>query len=349
MRHGGDLGTAIRRFGGSRDAWIDLSTGINPHAWVHGAPISAAFDAPLAAEVWQRLPSDEALATLLDAARRAYRVPVSLGLTAASGTETILSWLPFLEPAGDVAILSPTYSSHAKGWSAAGRTVREIHTLSDVAETDRVVVLVNPNNPDGRILAPQELLTLAGTLSQRGGLLVVDEAFADVTPDASLLPFLKGEPVAVLRSFGKFFGLAGLRLGFFAGPMTLARKLSDGLGGWAVSGPALEIGAAALNDSQWQDNMRQRLIDESRLLDGVLTAHGLEIIGGTSLYRLVRHPLAHALHEQLARRHVWTRCFDYSGDWLRLGLPANTDDLNRFNTALGQSTGALAAVDTPSC
>lgn len=361
MLHGGDLGAAIRRFGGSTETWIDLSTGINPHAWnnvasdstapvmQHASPLNsdlaAGLPSPLSADIWQRLPSDAAHAALIDSARRAYRVPDSLGLVAAPGTETILSWLPIIapanEPGGDVAILSPTYSSHAKGWSASGRSVREIHSLGDVTATDRIVVLVNPNNPDGRIEDPRHLLALAGKLAQCGGLLIVDEAFADVTPDASLLPLLRNEPVAVLRSFGKFFGLAGLRLGFLAGPAALAQKLSNGLGGWAVSGPALAIGADAFNDRQWQDDMRRQLARESETLDAVLTAHGLEIIGGTSLYRLVRHPQAHALHEQLAHRHVWTRCFDYSTDWLRLGLPANADERTRFDAALGQSLAAL--------
>ncbi len=279
-------------------------------------------------------------------------MPTHLGLAAAPGTETILSQLPFLAPAGNVAILSPTYSSHARGWSAAGRTVREIHKLSDVVTTDGIVVLVNPNNPDGRIVAPQDLLALARTLAQRDGLLVVDEAFADVTPDASLLPVLNDEPIAVLRSFGKFFGLAGLRLGFLAGPVTITQRLSEGLGGWAVSGPALEIGAAALSDLQWQDDMRLRLARESGALDGVLMAHNLAIVGGTSLYRLIYHPQAHALHEQLAKGHVWTRCFDYAADWLRLGLPAGEEALSHFEMALGQSIDALAsttAVDVPSC
>ncbi len=357
MRHGGDLSEAARHFGGSRNDWLDLSTGINPHAWPHAGraagidPRPGNRNAPetprnegqfaVSADVWTTLPTDAALANLLDAARAAYRVPDGLGLTAAPGTEAILARLPAIAPQGDVAVLAPTYSSHAGSWRAAHRLVREIRSVDEIDASDRIVVLVNPNNPDGRGIASDALLDIARTLAARDGLLIVDEAFADVAPEASVLPRLGAEPVVVLRSFGKFFGLAGLRLGFLAGPPVLSQRLSDSLGGWAVSGPALEIGASALRDTVWQETMRQALIEESTALDAVLARHGLPIVGGTTLFRLLRHDDAHALHTALAYRHIWTRAFDYAPHWLRVGLPGTDAALTRFDTALSQALGDL--------
>lgn len=333
MRHGGEMSEAICRYGGLRNEWLDLSTGINPHAWPQPGRVSS--------EAWTQLPGAGAMSALLAAARSAYGVPAHLGLTAAPGTETILRRLPALHPHGDVAILAPTYSGHAEGWrrsvADADRAVREIETLGELTPADRIVVVVNPNNPDGRILPPQDLLGAARALAVHGGLLVVDEAFADVAPEASILPYLGDEPVAVLRSFGKFFGLAGLRLGFLAASPALCDRLSEELGGWAVSGPALEIGAAALADLGWQESMRQRLTREADALDSMLRRQGLEIVGGTSLFRLVCHPQAHGLHAALARRHIWTRCFDYAPDWLRIGLPGADPDRARLAGALGEA------------
>ncbi|AXS40907.1 threonine-phosphate decarboxylase CobD [Breoghania sp. L-A4] len=361
MRHGGDLSEAARHFGGSRNDWLDLSTGINPHAWqwpesrhgtTHAPGERNASETPrngpqftLAADAWSTLPGDAAMSSLLDAARGAYRVPDAFGVTAAPGTESILARLPTIAPQGDVVVLSPTYSSHAGCWRGAHRPVREILSLDEIGAADRIVVLVNPNNPDGRSLAPEALLDVARMLAARDGLLIIDEAFADVAPQTSVLPHASTTPVAVLRSFGKFFGLAGLRLGFLAGPPALCASLSEAIGGWSVSGPALEIGAAALRDTAWQTEMRQTLIRDSAALDAVLARHGLPIAGGTTLFRLIRHEHAHALHAALARRHIWTRAFDYAPHWLRIGLPGTDAALTRFDTALSQSLDELPPAD----
>jgi cobalamin biosynthesis protein CobC len=138
----------------------------------------------------------------------------------------------------------------------------------------------------------------------------------------------------ILRSFGKFYGLAGLRLGFaIAAPNTIER-ISAGLGPWPCSGPALLIGAAALGDQQWADDTRGKLDQEARKLDEVLAKAGFTSAGGTPLFRLARHRRAAKLHAVLARRHIWCRSFDWADDLLRFGLPPDAAALDRLAVAL---------------
>ncbi|CUA99882.1 threonine-phosphate decarboxylase CobD [Pannonibacter indicus] len=329
MKHGGDLFQAMATYGGAEEDWLDLSTGINPHAY----PVPAS----LPASAWTRLPAHAAQESLLKAARAAYQVPAHLGLAAAPGTQVILPHLPALLPEGGVTIAGPTYSSHCDAWRAAGRNVQEVTDIFHAGAGSRIALIVSPNNPDGRWHEPEALLNLARDMQRRGGFLVVDEAFADVDPSRSLLPHLADEPVLVLRSFGKFFGLAGLRLGFLAGPQNVTDALARRLESWSVSGPALEVGTQALRDLDWQAAMRKTLGQEMAALEGVLRAAGLAIHGGTSLYVLTEHPGAARLHQALARHHIWVRAFDYAPSWLRFGLPGSPEGLARLRLALTET------------
>lgn len=327
MIYGGDLAEAVARHGGTLADWLDLSTGINPHPY----PVSG----KISDDAWRRLPASKALEDLLKAAREAYLCPLHLGLTAAPGTQALIAQLPFLLPNGPIAILGPTYSSHKASWTRAGRTVLDCSSLQEAKETDAaILLLVNPNNPDGRVTARQELLALARARSAESQWLIVDEAFADVDPDCSLLPHLSGENAIVLRSFGKFYGLAGLRLGFLAAPAGICEAMAQRLDSWAVSGPALEVGAAALSDTCWQDAMRQQLAREMAELQAVLTDCGFEILGSTFLYVLIRVSSAVRLHQHLAAQKIWTRIFDFDASLVRLGLPGTPERLRRVNQAL---------------
>ena len=195
-------------------------------------------------------------------------------------------------------------------------------------------VVVNPNNPDGRVTDRAALTRMAAQLKARGGWLVVDEAFADVDPAISAVALCPDWPVVILRSFGKFYGLAGLRLGFaIAAPDTIGR-ISAALGPWPCSGPALLIGRAALGDQPWADHTRGKLEQQARKLDQILINAGFTIAGGTPLFRLARHPHAPKLHAALARRHIWCRSFDWADDLLRFGLPPDDAGLDRLAAAL---------------
>ncbi len=325
-RHGGDLALATARYGTPPQGWLDLSTGINPTPY----PAPSIPVARCAA-----LPDAGALAALIDAAREAYRVPSSISLISVPGSEMALRLLPYAIPEGKVAIVGPTYRSHYEAWSNAGRTVLSISTLDQLPPETTNVVAANPNNPDGRSISNAELARSAAAVSERGAMLVVDEAFADLDPTLSLVPFLDQTPAVVLRSFGKFFGLPGLRLGFVAGPRVVVDRLAHLLGDWPVSAPAIDVGRMALKDHAWQAETRIRLRESADRLRALLTRHGLNIAGGTDLFVLVETPEADALHHCLAQAGIWTRLFDYRHDWIRIGLPGNAASFTRLDTALG--------------
>jgi cobalamin biosynthetic protein CobC len=321
-RHGGALAIATARYGLPAEGWLDLSTGINPEPWP--AP-------PLDAATVTRLPDPADLASLMTAARRAYGAPENARIIPVPGTDLALRLLPTLVSRAKVAILSPTYSGHAEAWSGAGHSVRPVSHLPEAAGST-VVVLANPNNPDGRVATRDALLGALAALPA-DGLLVVDEAFAEVAPEASIVPALGDPRLVVLRSFGKFYGLAGLRLGFVLGSGATVARLGALMGDWPVSGPALAIGRAALSDEGWRKATRLRLAERRERLDAVLARHGLDVTGGTDLFRLVAAADAGDLHERLARRGVWTRIFAERPGFIRFGVPRDAD-LPRLDAAL---------------
>lgn len=306
--HGGGLDSAIVRYGGHRSDWIDLSTGINPHQY----PVP-----PLTHDVWTALPDTEAATRLTAAARHFWSVPDAAGVLATPGASSIIAQIPRLAPGGTVRIQTPTYNEHAASFAAHGWTV------SNDGPAD-ACVLVHPNNPDGH------MWTHAGA---DAGLAVIDESFCDVAPDASHIAQAARPGTLILKSFGKFWGLAGLRLGFVIGDPTLVARLAEMLGPWPVSGIALEVGAKALEDKTWAAETRARLAEDAQRLDNLVTAHGADLVGGTSLFRLYNVGDASAYQQRLAEAHIWSRIFPYSTRWLRLGLPA-TKDWSRIEAAI---------------
>jgi len=315
--HGGGLARAKARFGDGAD-WLDLSTGINP--WPYPVPA-------LAGDAWHRLPDEDALAALQHAAQGFYGAgPVA----AAPGSQALIQLLPRLLPPTEVAIAAPSYAEHVRCWRLAGHSV--IETDDPLATDAAVVVVVDPNNPDGRRWPAAALHEAARSRAARGGLVVVDQAFAEVVEPAALD---LGRPgLVALRSFGKFFGLAGLRLGFALGAPWWVARIEDALGPWAVSGPALAIGRAALADAGWAAATRIRLAATAAALDAVLDRPGFAPAGGTDLFRLVRAADAAAAFERLGRAHILVRNFSYRPDWLRFGLPPDEAALVRLDRAL---------------
>ncbi len=294
IAHGGDIDAVRRRFPQAPEPWVDLSTGINPYAYP--------FDQP-SAETWQRLPQASADAAVRLAAAERYGAADPEAIVAAPGSQALIQIVPRLVETADVAVIGPTYAEHAAAWARCGHRVRTVPSLADIGEA-RVAVVVNPDNPTGRVIAADELCRLAESLAQRRGLLVVDEAFADfAAPGVSIVPRLPPATV-VLRSFGKAYGLAGVRLGFAVAHAEHAKRLRLELGPWAVSGPALVIGAQALRDAQWIEGIRARLTQDCRRIDALLAAHGFAASGGTELFRLVAHARAGAIADALgSRRH----------------------------------------------
>ena len=322
--HGGGITEAAAAFGGRPQDWLDLSTGINPNA-------VALPDIPVSA--WHRLPDRHLSDRAREAAARYYRSGSRLPL-AVPGTQSVIQLLPRLvAPGRRVAIFGPTYGEYARVFRVSGYEVDQISTPQQLTPEHGIAILVNPNNPTGRAYPPEELVGLARRMAGADGLLLVDEAFGDTQPSLSVVPFAAGhDNLVVFRSFGKFFGLAGLRLGFVLAADPVISAFREGLGPWAVSGPALVV-AARLMEGDTQ--AVQALIAQRKAgLDAVLQGAGLEIIGGTPLFSLVETDQASRLHQHLCRNHILTRKFDYAPSWLRIGLAPDEAGDTRLAQAL---------------
>lgn len=324
LAHGGDIAAARTMFPGAPEPFIDLSTGINPHPY----PLPA-----LPPEIFSRLPDRASIRGLAAVAARAYGAPSPEHVVPAPGTQILLPQVAALAKPGKALILQTTYAEHGRAAALAGHEATEILDARRLCDADLAIV-VNPNNPDGRIIDKRELVGVADNLHRRGGILVVDESFADVTPDVSLAGGTDHENIVVLRSFGKFYGLAGLRLGFAIVCPHLASRLGAMLGPWAISGSAVAIGGKALADGQWKRQMLERLTADAKRLDELLVKARLEIVGGTPLYRLTRSQDANGMFNRLGRAGILVRRFAEEPTWLRWGLPANENEWERLGAAL---------------
>jgi cobalamin biosynthetic protein CobC len=335
--HGGDIAAARRLFPDAPQPFIDLSTGINPDPY----PLP-----PLDAKVFARLPDSAAQLRLSTIAAQTYGASSAAHMVCAPGTQILLPLVAALVPAGRAAILGPTYSEHARAAAQAGHAILDARDMDELHGADLAIV-VNPNNPDGRVIAKEELLALCDALSARGGLLLVDEAFMDVgPPGASLAGNIDRGNVVVLRSFGKFFGLAGLRLGFAVAAPKLAARLNRALGPWAVSGPAIAIAEQALADVVWIEATRARLQCAAQKLDQVLIEAGAEVIGGTSLFRLVRTRRADETFQHLGTNGIIVRAFREQPTWLRFGIP-HESGWDRLRLALASRSPARSGMPDP--
>jgi cobalamin biosynthetic protein CobC len=323
--HGGGLAAARRRFPGAPEPWVDLSTGVNALPYPVGDLSAAAFS---------RLPEACSIAALEAAAARAFGLGAGADIVAAPGTQSLIQIFPRLLAARNVAVLDFTYAEHEAVWAAAGAEVQTVSKLEELARAD-VAVVVNPNNPDGRLVDAHALLGLANDMGKRGKTLIVDEAFIDfLPPEASLAPLLPAPGLIVLRSFGKTYGLAGVRLGFALSDHGFAAALREKLGPWAVSGVAVEIGQKAYADAAWRAQSVASLTKSCVRLDAVLRSAGFDILGGTPLFRLARHAQAQNVFERLGEGGVLTRPFAARPDWLRFGIPQEEADFQRLEAIL---------------
>ncbi|WP_374242996.1 threonine-phosphate decarboxylase CobD [Zoogloea sp.] len=321
LEHGGRLRAAAERYRIPLAEWVDLSTGINPRAY----PVPA-----LPPEVWQRLPEAN---DGLEAAAAAYYGSASL--LPVAGSQAAIQALPACFPPGRAVTLAPTYAEHPHAWREHALCALPAAAIADAVDSADTLLLVQPNNPDAQRFPREQLLAWRARLAARGGRLIVDEAFLDAEPGDSLVP-LAGEPgLVVLRSVGKFFGLAGARVGFVFAEADLLARLADRLGPWAVSGPARAVTAAALADRPWQEAARQRLNADSARLAALLNRHGLAGGGGTALFQWRPTPDAVAIHARLAEQAILTRLFETPAG-LRFGLPGPETEWARLEAALSR-------------
>ncbi len=316
IQHGGNLSRARALFPHAPEPWVDLSTGISPHSYPYS---------PLPDNAFTRLPDVASAERLKTLAAAAYGAPSAAHVAAGPGTQILLPMVAdLIARKGSAAVLSPTYAEHARAARLSGFGVTETDDLDRLAEAD-LAVIVNPNNPTGRIVPRADLLALVAVMRAKGGLLVVDEAFMDVSEALSVTDAVDAGGLVVLRSFGKFYGMAGLRLGFvISHPETVAR-IENRLGPWAVSGPALHVANEALADVGWRGAMRLRLKEDAARMDALFGAAGIPVMGGTSLFRFIRDPRAQAVFRHLGERGILVRRFEERPEDLRIGLPCENE------------------------
>lgn len=326
--HGGRLNAAVKRWGIPREQWLDLSTGINSLGW----PVP-----DLPTEIWQRLPEpDDGLETLL---RQWAGAPANAACVPVAGSQEAIMALPRLRASCRVGVPTPGYQEHGHSWSCAGHHVVSLDWAQITSEDESwlddldVLVWINPNNPTGNTIAPERLLRWHQRLQRRGGWLIVDEAFVDGYPELSLGYATGQEGLVVLRSLGKFFGLAGVRAGAVLTGSALAERLQNTIGPWTVSGPARYVMCQALADEHWQAATAERLSADSQRLGRLLAAHGLDGSRGALLFRYVQHPRSGELADALARQGILVRQFDQPPA-LRFGLPGSEAEWERLARAL---------------
>lgn len=321
--HGGDLGAIIQAYPNAPTPLIDLSTGISPWPYPCDAiPLDLTALPSHADEQACR----ESMARYLGCAPDT--------VTLMPGSQIGISLLPRVLPRSRIVIAGPTYEEHAHAWHSGGHDVTTLPLLDAITAQADVLVLVNPNNPDGTLVAPAELERLRQRQAAKGGWLIIDEAFGDISPSASFASHAGADGLIILRSFGKFFGLAGVRLGALLSPHPLGRLIEQAIGPWAVSTQALRIGAMAYQDTVWINRIRDQHKSRMHELETLLRYAGLNLVGGTNLFCLAQHAHAHALFTHLARAGLYVRRFEKHPTWLRFGLPADMTSLARLKQAL---------------
>lgn len=334
LPHGGRLRAAAAQYGIALEDWLDLSTGINPDGW----PVPA-----IPASCWARLPEAQ---DGLEAAAQTYYGTESL--LPVAGSQAAIQALPRLRPRSRVRVLTPGYAEHAAAWRHAGHAVGEVTAdgVEAVLPHTDVLVLIHPNNPTGARFPVEQLLAWHAVLAGHGGWLVVDEAFMDSTPQHSLSAYSGRSGLVILRSLGKFFGLAGARVGFVCAEPALLARLQALLGPWSLGGPARWVATAALADQAWQARARQQLAQAELRLQALLACHRLAPDAGCALFQWVRTPRAVELHAALARRGILTRLFSAPAS-LRFGLPGPEADWQRLAVALSELTYTNTAGTKP--
>ena len=319
IHHGGDIDLAIKKYGGEREDWIDLSTGINGTSYPWQQSIKFEL---------RNLPSNKLLVNLERAASAAYKVAENTETAAVSGAQQIISLLPIcLKSYNSVAILGPTYNEYEKAFKSSGIKAQTVSEVSKLSSSD-IAIIVNPNNPTGKVIA-EEILD---DLSKKVRILIIDESFKTF----SSRRIQKFENVIQINSLGKFFGLAGVRLGFVSGPSDFIKSVRRMLGPWPISSIAAEIGTIALNDNTWISEMEKILLEGSNVLHKACSTKNWKLVGKTNLFHTYATSSSLEVEKQFAAHYIWIRTFDYSETWVRLGIPTSKYEWTRVRQALNE-------------
>ena len=318
--HGGNLDFAASIYGGPVTDWLDLSTGINRIPYDNLLVSKNNFCV---------LPDRTLFKSLIDAASNTYAVPSKASLLPINGVQMAIQAIPHIETCGTAKILGPTYNEYSATLRNFGWKVVCVKNLKDLSGADLAIV-VNPNNPDGRICTQKEILRVLPNV----GKIIIDESYCDPTPELSMMPHAGEKGLIIFKSVGKFFGLAGIRLGFIISQKSETEVFSNIIGPWSVSGPTLEVGTRALVDTTWIEQTRKRLSYDAKRLSNLIAESNLQSAGATKLFHLIKLDNAADAQKKFAEEMIWTRIFSYSKSWLRIGLPGSEDEWSRLRACL---------------
>ena len=319
IQHGGDIDLAIKKYGGQRKDWIDLSTGINrtSYPWQESVKVHL-----------RDLPGNKLLMSLEEVASRAYKIAVGTEIVAISGAQQIINLLPtHLNKYSSVAILGPTYNEYEKAFKSSNLRTNTVAEISNLSCND-IAIIVNPNNPTGKVITEEEL----EDLSKKVEILIIDESFKMFSSRKTQ----NLDNLIQINSLGKFFGLAGVRLGFVSGPSDFIKSVRKMLGPWPISSLAAEIGLVALSDKIWISQMEKILLAGSTALHAACNSKNWRLVGKTNLFHTYATSNCFEVEEQFAAHGIWVRTFDYSETWVRIGIPTSEHELTRVKKALNQ-------------
>lgn len=319
IKHGGNIDEAIIDYGGHEVDWIDLSTGINPECY----PIPKFSDTD-----WRDLPTVTEIRKLESLISSQFKTFSSVMLT--PGSQIAINLLPMLFKKQIVGILEPTYSDYFVSFANAGFKVYSCKNLKELFKS-KIAILVNPNNPDGKNYDVKDLIVL----SKKVNVLIVDESFVEASETSSIISYINQETnnIIVIKSFGKLYGLAGLRLGFVFSGRSLIKEFKKVFSFWPVSKVSIKIASKAVIDSKWMIRTQIKLKKKAKILDDIMKSIDFELVGGTNLFRLYSTPNSLSSQKFLAKKFIWSRIFSYSEKWLRLGIPSD-DDLKKVQIKL---------------
>lgn len=311
IKHGGNIDKAISIYGGKVNDWIDLSTGINPDCY----PIPKFSNTD-----WRNLPTLTEIEKLESLIKSEFNTFSSVMLT--PGSQIAISLLPTLLKKQIVGIIEPTYSDYFESFENAGFKVCSCSNIQELLKS-KIAIIVNPNNPDGKNYDIKDLLLL----SEKVNLLIVDESFIEASNTSSIISYIKQKTnnIIVIKSFGKLYGLAGLRLGFVFSGEGFISKFKKIFSFWPVSKVSIKIASRAIKDKKWMINTQIKLKKKTIILDEIMKSINFKLIGGTNLFRLYSTPNSISSHRFLAKKFIWSRIFSYSRKWLRLGIPSDED------------------------
>ena len=318
--HGGDLDIALAKYGGHLKDWLDLSTGINRISY----PWKLKNDISL-----QNLPRKKTIENLSLAASKTLKMDKGTLTLSVGGAQSAIQFLPLLFRGNNsVKILSPTYNEYENCFRNFGFNIEKVYNFSDLKEA-QIAIVVNPNNPTGKWYTEQEL----ETLSKKVEYLIIDQSFHSISSRKTQK--LKKNIIRI-NSFGKFFGLAGIRLGFVSGPFEIIKSLEKLVGPWQVSNFALDIGLQALTDSKWIFTAEKTLMQSSQNLKDLFVPVNWKLIGDTFLFHTYSTENAKKIEEQFAMEQIWIRTFDYSDKWVRIGIPGKEEEWERIKKVIGK-------------